>query len=448
MGKASAGERAAKNEQPRADRPGAGALSWFEADPRGVGEPRSEPRGGATTQATRPSAWWQQEHFTGNWGGLRDELEDHGITLTLRYIGEMAVNTHGGLRTRRAVGYEGLANGLLSLDTTKLDLWRGGEFALLFQTKHGEGLSTRYVGDYQRYSNIEAHDFAQVSWYFYEQSLFDDRVTIKAGKLDANTDFAYVKNGRSFVNSSAGYPPNIPLPTYPDDALGVVLRLKPTPEFYGAAGVYDANGSGGQWGFNTAFHAPDDAFTIYEVGWLPRWRVAESELAGRYAVGGWYDSKTLTVFPTPRPGRQKNKKPRPPETHPGNAGVYVMIDQDVYRENPLDKSDGQGLGVYLQYSWASYEYNRIESQYGAGLLYTGLFPTRDEDQTGLMMSLVSFSPRVQRLEGRYSEAAVEFFHAWQITPFVAIQPDLQYIFTPDGSGRNALVFTLRFQIAF
>jgi len=364
------------------------------------------------------------------------------------------VNARGGLSTDEAIDYLGLTDLRLTLDTAKLGLWRGGTLTVDFQNLagKGQGLTNRYLGGLQRISSIEAPQFTQVSWYFYEQKLFAGKLRIKLGKMDANKDFAYVKNGLDFVNSSAGYPPNIPLPAYPDDALGIVARFEPTDEFYAAAGVYDARGSGRQWGFSTALHSPQDSFSIAEIGVKPTWRIGDSRLPGRYAVGGWYDSRSFSVFPASAPAppntQPSGTQPAQGPMHRGNSGVYVMIDQQLYNENPGVKGDSQGLGMFLQYSWAPYEYNLIESQYGAGLVYTGLIPTRDQDVAGLMMSLVSLSPRVQKVQHRYSETVIEWFYGWHLTPAAVIKPDLQYVVTPGGAGRDAVVFTLRFDLSF
>lgn len=38
----------------------------------------------------------QQKHLTGNWGGLRDELESAGVTLTATYTTDLLGNPIGG----------------------------------------------------------------------------------------------------------------------------------------------------------------------------------------------------------------------------------------------------------------------------------------------------------------------------------------------------------------
>ena len=138
---------------------------------------------------------------------------------------------------------------------------------------------------------------------------------------------------------------------------------------------------------------------------------------------------------------------RIPELQSGNAGLYLTFDQLVFRENPDDEEDAQGLGAFFQFAYAPPAHNPITQYYGAGFQYTGMIPGRDEDVTGLGTFHASLSDRIQSAEGRYSETAVELFHKLQITPAVAIKPDVQYIVNPGGDGRDAFAIGVRFELA-
>ena len=132
------------------------------------------------------------------------------------------------------------------------------------------------------------------------------------------------------------------------------------------------------------------------------------KLPGVYRVGGWYHSGVFDVYMNDLGGRL------PIRSHGGNAGVYLNFDQLLYRECPESEGDEQGLGMFFQFGWAPSKYNEISQYYGFGGQYVGLIPARDEDITGFGMYHVSLSGRVQSLEGRYSETAIELFHKFQI----------------------------------
>jgi carbohydrate-selective porin OprB len=90
-------------------------------------------------------AWLAWENATGDWGGLRPTLQEHGILLGLDYTGELFSNLHGGATTHDATHAAGLASLSLSLDTKRLGLWRDGTIVFSAEHQDGRGVS-REVG--------------------------------------------------------------------------------------------------------------------------------------------------------------------------------------------------------------------------------------------------------------------------------------------------------------
>jgi hypothetical protein len=76
--------------------------------------------------------------------------------------------------------------------------------------------------------------------------------------------------------------------------------------------------------------------------------------------------------------------------------------------------------------------------FGAGLAYTGLIPTRDEDNSAIGFYYGNFSDRI---DGVSSEKVLEVNYTVQIVKWFYVRPDLQFIFDPsDGSHiSNAVV---------
>jgi len=394
------------------------------------------------TPDTLSKSWDKWEHATGDWAGLRPWLDAHGFILEAGYAADFFYNLRGGRNTHNADAYRGLFSLSLTVDTEAAGLWKGGTFFLNFQEIHGRDISERHVGDLQALNNDDAPRRTQLAEYWYEHSLLNDKLRIKLGKMDANADFGYVDFGLEFINSSAGINPVLPIPTYPDPALGVAVFVEPVEWLYVAGGVYDANGLGDRTGFDTTFHNRNDSVTIVEMGVRPSWSVGGQVLPGTYRIGGWYHSGDWDVFFDDRDGQL------PPRTHRGNAGVYLDFDQCIYRENPEVEDDAQGLGIFFQFAWAPSAYNEISSYYGFGAQYVGLLPTRDEDVTGVGLFHTSLSGRLQALESRFSETAIELFHKFQWTPWFSIKPDVQYIVNPGGDGRDAFVAGIRMETIF
>ncbi len=379
-----------------------------------------------------------------DWWALSDSLARLGITLELSYSADFFMNLRGGLKTSDAFQYRGLLDLGVTVETEPLGLWHGGTFFVNFIDNHGIDITERYVGDLQAVNNADAPNDSRIYEFWYEHRFFDDRVRLKAGKMDVNNDFAGGVHRGEFVHSSPGYSPTIPMITWPDTALGVVLFAEPAEWVYFGVGVYDALGTSNRTGFDTAFHSPDVSFTIFELGVRPRMRLfGHDDLPGQYSVGGFYHSGEWPIFFDDLGGRLS------PRSETGNAGMYLTFDQLVFREAGVEDRDiEQGLGVFFQFGWAPSDRNEISQHCGAGFQYYGPFPSRDEDVLGFGVHHVNLSGEIQALEARFSETAIELFYKVQLTEGLSIKPDIQYVVNPGGDGRDALLAGVRVELAF
>ena len=91
-----------------------------------------------------------------------------------------------------------------------------------------------------------------------------------------------------------------------------------------------------------------------------------------------------------------------------------------------------------------------------GLVYTGLLPTRDEDQVGVGFvypQLTKGARQTLELEGSRgvgAEMVLEFTYKAILTPWLYIQPDAQFVINPGATQdlRNAFVLGGRVSINF
>lgn len=358
-----------------------------------------------------------------------------GIVGEYIYTGEVFSNTRGGLNTNDATRYRGNLDLVLIGDTEAMNLWAGGRFFVYGNHFHGRTLSPEDVGDAQYYSNIEGfprpENKMQLTEYWYEHVFAEGAIVVKAGKQDANADFAYVDLGGDFVNSSFGLIPTVPLPTWPNPGMGLAVLTNIDDTYHFKFGVYDGTpttgpDTGGRSGFETL--GDYGAMTLVEL--MINTSLSDySELVGGYRIGGWYHSDD---FDDLRSGA--------PATKSGNFGFYAGADQLLWRES--DEEDVvQGLGVFFQFGWAPSDRNEIDQYLGTGVTYRGLLPGRDEDLIGLAIANASF--RDNALD---SERAVECFYRLQMTTCWSLQPDVQYIANPAGDLRDALVAGVRTEI--
>jgi porin len=82
-----------------------------------------------------------------------------------------------------------------------------------------------------------------------------------------------------------------------------------------------------------------------------------------------------------------------------------------------------------------------------GLNWAGPFASRSDDALGLYCSFVDLSEDAGYAD---DELVIELFYKLQVTPFMSIKPDLQYIINPSGDSTldDAFVFGLRAETTF
>ena len=362
--------------------------------------------------------------------------EYEGITAEYIYTGEVFTIAHGGFNTNAGTRYRGNLDLVLTGDTEAMDLWQGGRIFMYGNAYHGQTLTNNFVGDTQFYSNIDsspraANEFLLME-FWYEHAFADGDIIVKVGKQDANADFAYAELGGDFVNSSFGFAPSIPMPTWPNVGLGAAVFLNLTDELHFKTGIYDGATSvgppiGGRSGFRTL--GDSGAMSLAEFSFTPQFG-KDRDLPGTYKLGAWYHSADFDNLETGF------------GTLSGAWGYWAGADQMLWKE-PGSDDEPQGLGVFMQYGWAPADRSAVNDYYGAGFTYRGAIKSRDTDIVGLGIASVGFSAAETRRED-----AIELFYKTQITPCVTVQPDVVYIAGPSGVGHDALLIGLRSEIVF
>jgi porin len=400
------------------------------------GQPSEEktPPTESSSQAPRKESPSFDDKATGGWWGERRRLDQAGIEIGASLVLEGFKNFRGGLHTDSITG-SSIFDLYLSIDTEKLMGWKGGKFYADLEDHAGPNPSTNQVGDLQMFDKLNAEPSLQIFELWYEQKLFNDRLRIKIGKVDANTELSVIENGLQFLNASTQASPTIFLfPTTPDPMPSINLFLTPATFYYASFGAYYSNRS---VAFGNFVGSPRDiqlsnngAFLIGETGL--RWQSAPVLAKdGNLKLGAWGHTGTFTRFD----GSRKQ----------GASGYYVILDQTLWQPAG-EPEDGRGLRTFLEYGHTQSTVNAIDWNIAGGLAWQGPFPTRSKDVLGIGPDYAHISPRAG-LPKSY-ELAIETFYNARITGWLAIQPDLQYIVNPGGQYADALVGTLHLKVDF
>lgn len=376
-------------------------------------------------------AWLNGDYATGDWKGLRTKLEEKGITIEVTQYNDSFLKARGGIEKKARAKSLSLLDMIATFDTEKMGLWKGGKLGVWGQTVYGKGLTNSSVGDIQTLSSIDNDTMTQLSEYWYEQRVLDNKLGIKLGKWDANGDFCALDSTGDYINSSFTLIPNTAIPTYPAQALGVIGIVEPTDWVSMKAGVFDGEATGKGMGFKSAFDDDGGLTTLAEISFKPTIK----DMPGAYQLGFWHntvDTQEITTDPSPK-------------MFSTGYGLYTQLEQMVYKEKDDNE---QGLRLIGQFGWAPQDRSEIARYYGMGMNYKGLIPKRSNDVTGIGANFAQLSGKLKEVDGRTREAALELFHKFQLNNWLALQPDFQVIFNPNGEHRDAIVFGVRSIISF
>ena len=384
---------------------------------------------------------WNRKTLTGDWWDVRSTWQDAGVDLQASLVYDVVSNLAGGIRTGTTDPY--LFNAQIEFDLETLFGLEGAEFFALGQIAGGGNPSVEFVGDYQGVdNNAIVGSLGQLSQIWYRQRLFDDRMSVQLGKLDFLASFASPSVSATFINNGLDYPStlNVSSPTFPNQAFGILVEGSPIDGLELKAGLYDgsnppaigapSSGTGGL-GPATFFDNVAGYFAIGEakLSWKAEGR------PGALAAGGWGHTGE---FPSFSGGRAS-----------GTHGAYAYLQQAMWLADE-DAPDGAGISIFAIASVGEASTNPVRWSLSGGLSWRGPIPSRPDDQFGIGVAYARFTDEGSFFP-RPGECAIEAFYSVQVTPWLSIQPDLQYVIDPGGDAvatENALVGILRMTITF
>ncbi len=385
-------------------------------------------------------SWLDQPTMTGNWYGVRKALTQAGITPNIVYVTDLLGNPLGG--ERQGAAYTGGLEAGVSFDLAKLLSVNGLTFQVSGVWSTGSDLSDD-IGNIFPVAEIFAGDRWRLYTVFLEQVLLGERINIKAGRFATTDDFITLPVAGLFVNSALDpsvYAVEINVPgvtAWPVATWGGRLRVRPVEALDLSVGAFYSDPALNQDTTNgTQFAISTKAgyFIVAEIGYRLNHEKTATGLRGHYRIGAYYDSNRYAPFADPAQRRR------------GNYGAYALAEQTIFRETGPESE--QGLTVFAALTVApAQSINTMPWFAATGLIYRGLLPGRDQDTAGLALYYGGFS---RDLPGQTYEMVLEWTYAIPLTPWLTVQPDIQYIINPNGrrTVKDALVVGAQLTIQF
>ncbi len=421
----------------------------------------------------------QLQTFVDRWNTLRQAVDNKGLTLETVNTMDILSTVSGGVRNRTA--FYGDLDMLLTIDAEELAGWREATFFVYGLGIYGDG-GGESIREAQTISSIAAPNDFRLFEAWYQQNFLDERFSMLVGLYDITSEFYVVRAASElFLNSSFGTGLLFAsaglngISTFPFTAsLGLRGQAVLTDNLTLRAVVADGvpGDPGNIHGTQITLSSKDGILVATELAYYldeehgeadqpdaalaerPRrllfrrlGRAAELDYRAKYAIGFW----ALTTELEDLNDRDSNGNPVKQD---GTYGLYGLAEHRVYREPGQVGDLDQGLILFLQAGYADPHANRFSRYFGGGLVYRGLFPGRDQDETGFGFAIArtgadyKSAQRTAGLPVHNEEVALELTHSLVVTQSFILQPDIQYIINPDAdpSIRNAFVIGARLEL--
>ncbi len=419
--------------------------------------------------ASGTTPWLEGDYAFRDLGGVRATLEDRGVNFFGGYAVEVWGNVDGGLE--QGAIYTGLLDFGLDLDLEKFVGWSGATFRSSWLWLSGRDASEDLVGNLFTISNIAGFNTLRAFELWLEQSFLDDRISLRIGQLSADEEFIISDTAGTFLNGTFGWPvlasealPNSG-PAYPLATLGARLAVHPTDWFSFLAAGFQGNPFAedvNRHGFRWRLDEENGATFLAEA----QFRWDDCPLPGTVKFGGFANTNSFKL------ANGSGDEVR------GNFGFYGIVDQALYREPgvartslaPTLSKDGksfkepvtvvessdEGLNAFARAGFTPQDRNFVGFYFDTGLAYTGLIPTRDNDVVGIAFGYADVTHDAAQVlfdEGSREvgyEIVLEATYDIEVTPWLHVQPDAQYIIRPGTTGdlENAFVVGGRASIVF
>ena len=374
-----------------------------------------------------------------------DSTSHPALSASFSYTGEIVGNASGG--ARRDVTYLGAAAAQFTISMRRIVRWPGLQLFAFVLGTHG-GAPSDLAGDVQGVSNLEAPTRLRLEELWLQQNVFDNRLSVLAGRYDLNSEFYRLQSASLFVNSSFGIGPELARSgaggpsIFPNTAAGARIDIKPSPNAVLRVAVLDGVPVDRAHHEMRIFARGDGALLVGEVAALerpgtgstsrnPRFLIGRGlsrTYTGKIAIGAWYYTARF-------PDLVDSTLSGAAVEHRGSGGAYAIADRIVWTASHGGPSS---MSIFAQAGVGDASVNATGAYIGGGLTFVAPLASRAHDELGLAIASArpgSHFERLQREAGirANAETTIELTYFTQLTSWLAVQPNLQYVFHPGNA---------------
>jgi porin len=369
-----------------------------------------------------------KDTLSGNWNGVRDTLSQKGVDIEGAYTVDGWSNVSGGVKRGSTV----LDNLLISasINGEKLYGLKGSSMYASFLNNNGGKPGAEYVGNVQGIDNIEVGArTAKIYEAWIEQNFADDQFSLRAGLYDLNSEFYVTEAAGLFLNPTFGMTTefgqtgqNAPS-VFPTTSVGVRAKWQPNDKYYLQAVVLDGvpGDPNNPQGTHIQFNDEDGYLLVAETGY--------SFDFAKLSVGGWTYTEEFDDL----------------TEVDGNGNPVQRHDYGIYGQ--AERQFSENITGFVRAGTANNDINQTEFGWDVGIVLSKIVPNREDSQLGFAVSGTQNSSKYRDSVGNSdsAETGLELTYSDNLTPWIRVQPDVQYTINPgtDPALDDALTLGLR-----
>jgi porin len=378
-----------------------------------------------------------EETLTSNWNGVREEAKRLGLTPSASYYSALQTNASGG--PHQIWGYTGQFTAALDVNFEKLFKLPG--VSLYLSGSWGTGSNMTGTLDSVFPVNPNFAVGAYIGELYLQQKLLHGDLILAVGHLAASFAFANLPVFENYVSFAMNPTPvslvsNDLSYTGPPPGLewGVQALYNITPVVQVAGGVFNTNPYSATNGNVFALQQGNKGVLVTaQASYLRSQGPKDEGKPGQYTAGFFADNNSFATLPD---GTSQSD---------GNAGVFVLGQQMVYR--PGGPGTSEGLTIWGAWAYSSKQLVSSMPVFGgAGLSYEGLIKKRKQDSVNVGWI---YGKTSKYIPGASAAKLFEANYQWVAKRYLTLVPDFQYIWDTNGTnGSGAAVLGLQATLTF
>jgi porin len=412
------------------------------------------------------------KYMTGDWGGLRSELENKGYTISAEYVGEMGSNVKGGYNNDKTARYADQFAFGLDMDLQKILGWHDAEFKLAVTERSGRNISNDRLGD-PRVGTISSSQEVwgrgqtwRLTQMWYKQKFFDGALDIKLGRFGEGEDFNSFPcdfQNLTLCGSQVGNYVNTWY-NWPISQWAARVKYNITPELYAQVGIYmqDPDNLDKHNGFTLATGGSQGNVVPVELVWSPM----VNKLPGEYRIGYYRSTPDANDLYEAQNGQPQAVVGGDFKKHDDKHGWWVVAQQQL---TSVGGDTSRGLSIFANLTVHDKETNFVDNYQQIGLVFKGPFDSRPKDDIGVGVARIHVNDDATdnaRLRNQLSgisdydnpgfvpvqktEYNSEIYYGVHVTDWLTVRPNLQFVKHPGGVDQvdDAIVAGIKIQSKF